>query len=98
MTDSFALCQEEQLLESIRESRKRNVKTGYPALMQSLRNHRMLQEQVERHDIQRRLMGRLKNHGTCRPCLLHLQPPRGTHAPAIAWLQTREPELWHRCQ
>ncbi len=43
-----------------------------PTSVQLIRNHRMLDQQIEGHDFQRIFMRRLQHHRTRRPRLLHL--------------------------
>ena len=92
MTELFDVCQDKQPLSGgCHDNVKRETR-----LVKYLRNHGILQEKLERHDLQCRLMGRLKNHRACSSRALNLQPPRCAYAPAVTWLEPRKTELRHR--
>ena len=65
-------------------------------LVQRLRNHRILQQDLKRNNLQRRFVRGFQHYRARRARSLHLQPPRRAHAPAIPRLQTRKPILRHR--
>ena len=56
----------------------------------------MLNQEIEGNDLQRVLVGGLKDDRTGRSGLLHLQPARGTDAPAVAGLEPRKAILRER--
>ncbi len=57
---------------------------------------RVLNEQLERNDLQGVLVSGFEDDGAGSPGLLHLKPALRTHAPTVARLQTGEAELRHR--
>jgi hypothetical protein len=56
---------------------------------------RILDEQFKGNDLERVLVGSLKDDGARCTSLLHLKPARGTDAPAVAGFQPCEAMMWH---
>ena len=58
-------------------------------------NDGVLNEELERHDFEGVFVGGFEDNGAGCSSLLHLQPSRGTDAPAIAGLQAFKAKLRH---
>jgi len=63
--------------------------------MQLVGNDGVLDEQFKGDNLERRLMGGFEDDGAGGASLLHLEPARGTDAPAVAGLEAGEAMLRH---
>src|SRR5437763_13509589 len=65
------------------------------ALVKLVGDDRVLDQKLERNDLESILMRGLENDRAGGAGLLHLEPAGGTDAPAVAGFQAREAELGH---
>ena len=68
---------------------------GKYALVKLAGNDGVLDEQIKRDDPEGVLVGGFEDDRAGGSSLLNLQPPGGTDAPAVTWLETSEPKLGH---